>query len=64
MGGGGGRPTHHNASLQVFPHGTEASRVVWIADPLPDELAGPIGSLIEQGMAVMQKTLERGAELG
>jgi hypothetical protein len=38
--------------------------VVWIADPLPDELAGPIGSLIEQGMAVMQKTLERGAELG
>ena len=59
----GGRPTHHNASLQVFPHG-EGSRVVWIADLLPDQLAGPIGALIEQGMAVMQKTLERGAELG
>jgi carbon monoxide dehydrogenase subunit G len=59
----GGRPTHHNASLQVFPHG-EGSRVVWIADLLPDELAGPIGALIEQGMAVMQKTLEREAELG
>src|SRR5690349_23218234 len=42
----GGRPTHHNASLQVFPHGAEASRVVWIADLLPDELAGPIGALI------------------
>jgi len=60
----GGRPTHHNASLQVFPHGDEGSRVVWIADLLPDELAGPIGALIEQGMAVMQKTLEREAELG
>jgi hypothetical protein len=59
----GGRPTHHNASLQVFPHG-EGSRAVWIADLLPDELAGPIGALIEQGMAVMQKTLEREAELG
>jgi hypothetical protein len=60
----GGRPTHHNASLQVFPHGDEGSRVVWIADLLPDELAGPIRALIEQGMAVMQKTLEREAELG
>lgn len=59
-----GRPTHHNASLQVFPHGAAGSRVVWIADLLPDELAGPIGALVEQGMAVMQKTLERGAELG
>src|ERR1700730_6831040 len=44
----GGRPTHHNASLQVFPHGAAGSRVVWIADLLPDELAGPIGALIEQ----------------
>ena len=60
----GGRPTHHSASLQVFPHGAAGSRIVWIADLLPDELAGPIGALIEQGMAVMPKTLERGAELG
>ena len=60
----GGRPTHHNASLQVGPHGDEGSRVVWIADLLPDELAGPIGALIEQSMAVMQKTLEREAGLG
>src|SRR4029077_939241 len=45
----GGRPTHHNASLQVFPHGAEASRVVWIADLLPDELAGPIGSPLPEG---------------
>ena len=60
----GGRPTHHNASLQVFPDGVEGSRMVWIADLLPDDLAGPIGALIEQGIAVMQKTLEREAEPG
>ena len=54
----GGRPTHHNASLQVFADGEGRSRVVWIADLLPDELAGSIAGMIEQGMAVMKKTLE------
>jgi hypothetical protein len=54
----GGRPSHHNASLQVFADGERRSRVVWIADLLPNELAGPIGGLIDQGMAVMKKTLE------
>ena len=32
----GGRLKHHNASLQVFAHGDAASRVIWIADLLPD----------------------------
>ena len=50
--------THHNASLQVFPDGERRSRVVWIADLLPNELAGYITGMIEQGMAVMKKTLE------
>jgi carbon monoxide dehydrogenase subunit G len=54
----GGRMTHHNASLQVFADGDGRSRVVWIADLLPNELAGYISGLIEQGMAVMKKTLE------
>jgi carbon monoxide dehydrogenase subunit G len=54
----GGRMTHHNASLQVFADGEGRSRVVWIADLLPNELAGYICGLIEQGMAVMKKTLE------
>ena len=53
-----GRPSHHNASLQVFPEGDNRCRVVWIADLLPNELAGPIGAMIDQGMAVMKKTLE------
>jgi carbon monoxide dehydrogenase subunit G len=54
----GGRMTHHNASLQVFDDGEGRSRVVWIADLLPNELAGYIAGMIEQGMAVMKKTLE------
>jgi len=55
----GGRFTHHNASAQVFPDGGERSRFVWIADLLPNELAGDIGALMEQGTAVIKKTLER-----
>ena len=55
----GGRLTHHNASLQVFPDGEERCRVVWIADLLPHELASTIGGLIEQGLGVMQQTLAR-----
>jgi hypothetical protein len=54
----GGRLSHHNASLQVFADGERRSRVVWIADLLPNELAGTIGGMIDQGMAVMKKTLE------
>jgi polyketide cyclase/dehydrase/lipid transport protein len=56
---GSRRLTHHNASMQVFDDSAERSRVVWIADLLPDEVAGDIRALIEQGMAVMKKTLER-----
>jgi carbon monoxide dehydrogenase subunit G len=54
----GGKMTHHNASLQVFADGEGRSRVVWVADLLPNELAGYIAGMIEQGMAVMKKTLE------
>jgi len=60
----GGRPTHHNASLQVLVEGERRSRVIWIADLLPDELASPIASLIDQGMAVMKQTLESRVEVG
>jgi carbon monoxide dehydrogenase subunit G len=56
---GSPRLTHHNASLQVAADGDGGSRVVWIADLLPNEVAGYIQAMIEQGMAVMKKTLER-----
>jgi carbon monoxide dehydrogenase subunit G len=54
----GGRLTHHNASLQVLPDGDSRSRVVWIADLLPNDLAGTVAGMIEQGMAAMKRTLE------
>ena len=55
----GGRFTHHNASAQVFSEGNGRSRFVWIADLLPNELAKDIGTLMEQGTAVIKKTLDR-----
>jgi len=55
----GGRATHHNASMQVLDAGEGRSRVVWITDLLPNELAGSIRSLVEQGAGVMKRTLER-----
>lgn len=56
----GGKAAHHNASMQVFADG-DGARLVWITDLLPNELAGPIGVLIEQGVAAMQLTLRRPA---
>ena len=53
-----GRPTHHNGSLQVFAEGADRSRLVWIADLLPNDLAGAIAAMIEQGLAAMQTTLD------
>jgi carbon monoxide dehydrogenase subunit G len=56
---GSPRLTHHNASLQVFADASGHSRLLWIADLLPDEIAGTIAGMIEQGLSVMKKTLER-----
>jgi len=56
-----GRPTYHHASIQAFPDGAARTRVVWIADLLPDDLAGPVGGMMEQGCAAMKRTLERPA---
>jgi len=54
----GGRTRHYNASVQVFA--TErGSRVVWIADFLPDALAGEIDAAVTAGLAVMKRTLDR-----
>ena len=55
------RATHHNASIQVFPDGDGRSRIVWIADLLPNELADQMSGMMEQGCAAMKRTLE---ELG
>lgn len=53
----GGAITHYNASVQVFEEG-KGSRVVWIADLLPNEAAGRIAAMIKQGIEVMKRTLD------
>jgi carbon monoxide dehydrogenase subunit G len=55
----GGSLTHHNGSAQVFWDANGLTRVVWMADLLPDEAASAIGAMMEQGMAVMKQTLDR-----
>jgi len=55
----GGHAIHHSASMQVFADDEGRSRLVWITDVLPNDLAGPIGALVEQGAEAMKRTLER-----
>ena len=59
-----GRPTYHHASIQVRAESDGRSRVVWIADLLPDDLAGAVGGMMEQGCAAMKQTLEAAAAGG
>ena len=49
---------HYNASVQVFAAGDGRCRVVWIADLLPHDAAGPVAAMIEQGLSAMKRTLE------
>lgn len=54
----GGKMTHHNASAQVFPDGEGRCRFVWIADLLPHEAAPGVAAMMDQGLAVIKRTLE------
>ncbi|HEX3175645.1 MAG TPA: SRPBCC family protein [Methylomirabilota bacterium] len=56
---GSPRLTHHNASVQVLADDERRSRVVWIADLLPHEMAAAIAGMMEQGLGAMKKALER-----
>ena len=50
--------SHYNGSVQVFVEGT-GSRVVWIADFLPDEASSTIGPMMAEGMGAMKRALDR-----
>jgi hypothetical protein len=54
--------THYNASLQVFAEDGGASRVIWIADFLPDEVANNQHAAMDAALQVMKATLDRFAE--
>jgi len=56
--GVGGAFEHYNASVQGFDLGGGRTRLRWIADLLPDEAAPAVAGMIEEGLAVMKRTLE------
>jgi hypothetical protein len=49
--------THHNASFEVTPGADGTSRLVWITDVLPDDVAPMILGMVEQGSAAIARTL-------
>ena len=55
------RVKQHSASIQVFADGESRSRMVWITDVLPDEIASYIDGQMALGAAAMQKTFRRNA---
>jgi carbon monoxide dehydrogenase subunit G len=56
---GNERVKHYNASVQVFTDGESRSRIVWIIDVLPNEIAPYISGQMDLAVAAMQKTLQR-----
>jgi hypothetical protein len=55
----GGITKHYNASVQVSANDDGSSKVIWIADFLPDSATTAISSAIDAGMMVMKDTLDR-----
>ena len=50
---------HHHATFQVFDEGESGSRLVWITDFLPEELASEINARVQRGSMVMKQTIEQ-----
>jgi carbon monoxide dehydrogenase subunit G len=55
------RLKQHSASVQVFADGDGRSRVAWIADVLPNEIASYMDAQMDRGALAMQKSLGRRA---
>jgi carbon monoxide dehydrogenase subunit G len=55
----GGVLTHHNASAQTFQDSDGRTRIVWIADVLPDSAAKAIDQMMGHGMTAMQVALDQ-----
>jgi hypothetical protein len=53
--------TQHSASAQVFAESDGRSRLVWIVDVLPNEVAPYMDAQMDLGAAAMQKALGRDA---
>ncbi len=55
------RVKQHSASIQIFADGDNGSRMVWITDVLPDEIAPYIDGQMDLGGLAMQKQFKRDA---
>jgi Polyketide cyclase / dehydrase and lipid transport len=55
------RVKQHSASIQIFADGDNRSRMVWIADVLPNEIAPYIDGQMDRGALAMQKQFRRNA---
>jgi Polyketide cyclase / dehydrase and lipid transport len=55
------RVKQHSASIQLFADGEGRSRMVWIADVLPNEIAPYIDGQMDLGAVAMQKQFKRNA---
>src|SRR6476646_2801954 len=55
------RVKQHSASVQVLTDGDAGSRLVWIVDVLPHEIAPYIDGQMDQAALAMQKALGRDA---
>jgi len=52
------RMDHHNASFQVVPEG-DGSRLVWIADVLPDAAGERVGEMMQAGIEAAKACLDK-----
>jgi hypothetical protein len=55
------RVKQHSASIQVFADGDRRSRMVWIADVLPDEIGPYLDGQMDLGALALQKQFRRDA---
>ena len=51
--------SHHQASVEVLDGSDGGSRLVWISDVLPDQIAPTIDGMMTQGAAAIVRTLAR-----
>ena len=51
------RLSHHHATFELSADGRDRTRVVWIADLLPDSAATTVDTMMQAGVAAMEETL-------
>ncbi|MCW2663408.1 MAG: hypothetical protein JWP83_4560 [Mycobacterium sp.] len=54
------RPEHDNAVMQIVPNGPGRCRFIWSRDVLPDELAQPLHTAMQEAAPIIKRTLEDG----